>query len=154
MILNISSSCCVEWDLVMMEFGSTFCVYKWNKTGGRDVENLAHYLTGKRSVWLQPSFLQTLPSLLSVYGKKSSPILQPHSLITSKSTSAFKVSALSWVPRALHLKPSRQGSQFSEHHPLLRLQVHYWPDPSGQRDRESRFASSSCYRDTDWRSFI
>ena len=91
--------------------------------------NLAHYLTGLR---LRRACVQLptkpCPQRLSCPGKKSSPILQPHSLITSRAPQPLRA-VLCHECHGLSSETSRQGSQFSEHHPLLRLQVHHWLDP-------------------------
>lgn len=131
----------------MMEFGLNFCVYKRNKTGGRDVEpgSLSHWAEAQKG--LCSASYQTLPSKVELPRKEEFSNPSTTQSYNFKSTSAFKVSALSWVPRALIWNLTSRlpvlwtpSSVEAPSPPLARS--------SGQRDTESQPRLSSCYRET------
>ena len=69
----------------MMEFGLNFYVYKWNKTGGRDVEpgSLSHWAEAQKG--LCSASCQTLPSKVRFPGKEEfSKPSTIHTLTTSR----------------------------------------------------------------------
>lgn len=82
-------------DLVMMESGPDFYVCKWTKTGGRDVEpgSLSHWAEAQKG--LCSASCQTLPSEIEFPGREEFSRPSTTQSYNLKSTSAFKVSALS-----------------------------------------------------------
>lgn len=143
-------------DLEMMELGLNFYVYEWNKTGVREVApgSLSHWAEAQRG--LCSTTCQHLLSKVEFPRKEEFP--KPSTITQSynfKKASAFKVSALSWVPQGTHVKPRVRAPNSLDHHPLLRFQVYQLAGASGHRHLELHFHLSSCSRETrTWRSFI
>ena len=136
--VNINNFQSCMSDLEMMELGLNFYVYEWNKTGVKEVEPKGLCSTACQHLLSKVEFpRKEFP--------KPSTITQSYNF---KKASAFKASALSWVPQGTHVKPHVRAPNSLDHHPLLRFQVYQLAGASDHRHLELHSHLSSCSRET------